>query len=410
MRQRRSSPTPPEDSTRGRSKRYESVGSWFETHPMVINLVVVLAVFAYNLPIQFASVPEGMWPGIGLIFSCGLCLPYLVRHKRPLLVFIIIFVVVAIQLAVGVGLLIADVMLLFALYTLSSRFRWHFSAPATLAVVAALIIATAAPVRAHYISLGDVGVLIVITVWTCTWGALVRIRRNHVDALRQRAIQLEREAEVQQQIIAAEERERIAREIHDVVSHSLSVVSVLADGAVSTVDSDPQKAKHAMEAVRDTGRSALSEMRSMLGVLRSGQPAEHAPQPGVTQLDQLIEESKHAGLPVTFDYRGQRLPLPDGLSLTVYRTIQEGLTNVRKHASPPLTKVSIEIEQSTKTVVIDITDDGHTHPGTEERLQYGHGLIGMRERISAYGGTLHTGHREPHGFEVHARLPIGGRL
>lgn len=408
MRQRRSSPSPLGDSTHKGPGRYESVGSWFETHPMAINLIVVLAVFSYNLPIQFASVPEGMWPGIGLIISGGLCLPYLVRHTRPLLVFIIIFVAIAIQLAVGVGLLIADVMLLFALYTLSSRFRWFVSAPATLAVVATLIIATAAPVRAHYMTLGDVGVLIVITVWTCTWGALVRIRRNHVDSLRQRAKQLEREAEVRQQIIAAEERERIAREIHDVVSHSLSVVSVLSDGAVATVDSDPQKAKHAMETVRDTGRSALSEMRSMLGVLRSGEPADHAPQPGVTQLDQLIEESKQAGLPVTFNYYGQHLSLPDGLSLTVYRIVQEALTNVRKHASPPLTTVTVEVGHSGTSVDISITDDGRTPQNILDPLQNGHGLVGMRERISAYGGTLHAGYRQPHGFEVHASLPIGG--
>lgn len=408
MRQRQDSPSPPDGSTRDDPGRYESVGSWFETHPMVINSVVVLAVFSYNLPIQFASVPEGLWPGIGLIFSCGLCLPYLGRHTRPLLVFVIIFIVVATHLAVGVGLLIADIMLLFALYTLSSRFRWNVSAPATLAVIVILIFATAAPVRAQYMTVGDVGVLIVITVWTCTWGALVRIRRSHIDSLRQRAIQLEREAEVQQQIIAAEERARIAREIHDVVSHSLSVVSVMSDGAVSTVDSDPQKSKHAMETVRDTGRSALSEMRSMLGVLRSGEPAQHAPQPGVAQLDQLIEESKQAGLPVTFTHHGQHQPLPDGLSLTIYRTVQESLTNVRKHACPPLTGVCVEIEQTTTTVDVRITDDGHTRPDAATRLENGHGLVGMHERINAYGGTLHTGHRKPHGFEIHAKLPIGG--
>lgn len=388
--------------------RYESVGSWFEAHPMVINLVVVLAVFSYNLPIQFASVPDGMWPGTGLIFSCGLCLPYLVRHTRPLLVFIIIFVVTVTHLAVGVGFLIADVMLLFALYTLSSRFRWHVSTPATLAVVAALIFATAAPVRAHYMTLGDVGVLVAITVWTSTWGALVRIRRNHVNSLRQRAVQLEREAETRQQIIAAEERERIAREIHDVVSHSLSVVSVLSDGAVSTVDSDPQKAKHAMETVRDTGRSALSEMRNMLGVLRSGDTAEHSPQPGIAQLDQLIDESKQAGLPVTFNHHGPLQSLPEGLSLTVYRTVQESLTNIRKHARPPVTTVIVDVDYTGSSIDISITDDGLPSPNFANSLRGGHGLVGMRERISAYGGTLRTGYRKPHGFEVRAKLPIGG--
>lgn len=349
-----------------------------------------------------------MWSGTGVLFSIGLCAPYLIRHRYPLAVFAAISVVAAVHLAVGIELMIADVMILFALYTLSSRFRWNVSVPATAAVITILIIATAAPVRAEFMSVGDVGVLIAITIWTGTWGALVRIRRDHVRSLRERAEQLEREARAQEQIIAAQERERIAREIHDVVSHSLSVVSVLADGAAATVETQPAQAKSAMEDVRDTGRNALQEMRSMLAVLRSGQSAEEAPQPGIAELGQLVAESRKAGLPISFDHRGEHLALSAGLSLTVYRIVQEALTNVHKHAGPQLTEVNIVIEQSSSEVVVRITDDGTSQKPDPGNRHSGHGLVGMRERVNAYGGTLHTGSRGSRGFEVHACLPVGG--
>lgn len=408
MRQRWSSPSPPAGSAHSGHRRYDSIRSWFDAHPLVLNLVIALAVFVYNLPIQFASVPGNMWPGLGLLFSFGLCAPYLVRHRYPLAVFLTIAVVAFVHVVIGIGLLMADVMVLFALYTLSSRFRWHVSVPATAAVIALLIIATAAAVRADYLSVGDVGVLIAITVWTSTWGALVRIRRDHVRGLHERAAQLEREALAQQQIAAAQERERIAREIHDVVSHSLSVVSVLADGAAASVDSQPAKAKTAMEDVRDTGRDALREMRSMLGVLRSGQSAEAAPQPGIDELGQLVAESRKAGLPITFDHRGRDLPLSAGQSLTVYRVVQEALTNAHKHAGPQLTEVNIVIEQNSSDIIIRVTDDGTPRTAGQGNRQSGHGLVGMRERVSAYGGTLHTGFRGTRGFEVRAQLPLGG--
>ncbi|TGD10670.1 sensor histidine kinase [Brevibacterium sp. S111] len=368
-----------------------------------------MVVFVYNLPIQFSSVPEDMWPGLGLLFSVGLCAPYLLRHRRPLTVFVTISLVAAVHLAIGVEMMIADVMVLFALCALSSRFRWHISVPATTAVIIILIFATSAPVNAGYMSVGDVGVLIAITVWTSTWGALVRVRRDHEHTLRERAEQLEREAQVQQQIVAAQERERIARELHDVVSHSLSVVSVLADGAAASVDSQPAKAKTAMEDVRDTGRSALREMRTMLGVLRTDDSADAAPQPGIDQLRQLVAESQTAGFPATLDHRGERSPLPEGLSLAVYRIVQEALTNVRKHAGTQLTEVHVRVDQTSDQVAIRITDNGNSTSANHERQKNGHGLVGMRERVSAYDGTLHAGFRRHHGFEVHAVLPIGGR-
>ncbi|PCC26780.1 hypothetical protein CIK75_01395 [Glutamicibacter sp. BW78] len=395
-----SAPTPIEGTA--------SSGTWFDKHPRVVDLVIVLAVFSYNLPIQIASVPDNLWSGSGILVSLGLCTPYLFRRRFPLRVFIVILLVVAVQLLLGIGLLVADVMLLFALYNLASRHRWATTIPAASAVVLMLLVATAAPIRLRYMSIGDVGLLVFIAVWTWTWGALVKARREHVASLRQRALQLEREREAHGQVVAARERARIAREIHDIVSHSLGVVVVLADGAASTTHSDPDRAQKAMETVRDTGRGALAEMRSMLGVLRSDEPGSHAPQPGIGQVDQLIEDSRAAGLPVTLKIQGERIPVPTGVDLAVYRTVQEALTNIRKHAGSQVSHVEVLIIRSNTSIEVQVVDDGHGPKSPHQRPHEGYGLFGMRERISAYGGTLHTGQRREKGFEVRANLPIGG--
>ena len=273
------------DEPRGRSASPPAIvgappapaGSWFERHAHLIDLIVIGAVFIYNLPIQFAAVPEHLWTGTGLLLSLGLCAPYMFRRQHPVPVFLTILIVAVIQLALDVDPLVADLMLVLALYNLSSRYRWVVSAPGH-----------SGRRRLHrhrhrrtsavgYLNLGDIGVLIAFVVWAGTWGALVRFRRAHIESLHERARQLAQQAEAQKQIVAAEERSRIAREIHDVVSHSLSVVTVLADGAATTVESKPDQAKRAMEDVRDTGRSALTKMRGMLDVLRSDERAQQAP-------------------------------------------------------------------------------------------------------------------------------------
>ena len=205
----------------------------------------------------------------------------------------------------------------------------------------------------------------------------------------------------------AAERARIAREIHDIVSHSLSVVVVMSDGAASKVDTEPERAKSAMLGVRDTGRSALTEMRRMLGVLRDDEPGSHAPQPGIAQLQRLVEDSKKTGLPVTLTIEGEPVPVSAGLDLTVYRIVQEALTNIHKHAGSVRT-VEVRLGFGESEVELRITDDGpglDSGPGGESG---GHGLVGMRERVAAYGGTLDAGLRPSGGFEVKAMLPKGG--
>ncbi|MCA3743640.1 MAG: sensor histidine kinase [Cutibacterium sp.] len=377
--------------------------SRLQERPWLVDLVVVLVVFVYNLLVLPLYVPDGLWPGTGVVVSVGLCAPYVLRRGYPLIVFGIILLTAWLQLALGVGILPANFMLAFALYNVAVRFRWPISVPAA-AAVALWVLLAVVPLMDSNLSWPF---LVVVVAWT--WGTTVRIRRDYVDGLKERARQLEQEKESQARIVAAEERARIAREIHDIVSHSLSVVVVMAEGASLKVRTEPERAEKAMLTVRDTGRNALAEMRRMLDVLRDGEPGSHAPQPGIAQLGRLIEESRASGLPAEMTVQGDPVEVSAGVDLVVYRVVQEALTNARKHAGPLLGRVAVQLRYEGDSLEVRVTDDGQglrARPGSEPGG--GHGLVGMRERVAAYGGKLRTGPRPGGGFEVVATLPIGG--
>jgi signal transduction histidine kinase len=386
-----------------RSELKRASSSWLQERLWLVDVVVVLVVFAYNLLVLPVYVPDGLWPGTGVAVSVGLCAPYVLRQGYPLIVFGIILLTAWLQLVLGVGILPANFMLAFALYNVAVRFRWPISAPAAAALALWVLLAVVPQMDGNL----SWPFLVVFVAWT--WGTTVRIRRDYVDGLKERARQLEQEKESQARIVAAEERARIAREIHDIVSHSLSVVVVMAEGASLKARTEPERAEQAMLAVRDTGRNALAEMRRMLDVLRSGEPGSHAPQPGIVQLGPLIEESKASGLPAEMTVQGDPVEVPVGVDLVVYRVVQEALTNARRHAGPLLSKVAVRLRYESDSLEVQITDDGtglgaipNSEPGG------GRGLVGMRERIAAYGGELRVGPRPGGGFEVVATLPIGG--
>ncbi|MGB3683908.1 MAG: sensor histidine kinase [Rubrobacteraceae bacterium] len=383
----------------------ETSSSWLRERPWLVDVVLALAVFAYNYTLLGLPgyVPDGLLPGTGVAVAVGLCAPYVLRRRYPLIVFGIIFLTSWLQLALGLGIYAADIMLAFAIYNVAARFRWPISASAAAAGVLWVLLAVA-PQMDSGLSLPFV---VAVVAWT--WGTTVRVRRDYVDGLKERARQLEREKERQARIVAAEERARIAREIHDIVSHSLGVVVVMAEGASLKVRTEPERAEKAMVTVRDTGRNALAEMRRMLDVLRDGEPGSHAPQPGIAQLWPLIEESKASGLPVEMIVQGEPVEVPAGVDLVVYRVVQEALTNARKHAGPSLGKVAVRLRYEGDSLEVRVTDDGQgsgARPGSE--AGGGRGLVGMRERVAAYGGKLRTGPRPGGGFEVAATLPIGG--
>lgn len=380
--------------------------SWLQLHPRLVDLMLVLAIFAYNLPIQFGAVPGHLWLGTGLLVSVGLCAPGLWRRQWPAATYLVIQLVAVTQVLLGISLVVADAMLLLAVYTLASRRRWQLSGMAAL-ITATWTVPSCLPILERgEMSIGDLGVIVALILWSWTWGRLVQTRRRYIASLHERAAQLAREKAVEAELAASSERTRIAREIHDVVSHSLSVVAVLSDGAASTVDTDPEQARTAMLTVRDTGRTALADMRRLLGVLRDDEPGSHAPQPGIAQLPRLLEESCAAGVPVRFIETGGPQTVPQSIDLTVYRIVQEALTNVRKHAGLGVSEVRVTLAHTPESITVTVTDDGAGSAAGVGR-HIGHGLIGMRERVAAHHGQLRAGQRPEGGFEVVATIPTG---
>ncbi|TLS40649.1 sensor histidine kinase [Streptomyces montanus] len=235
-------------------------------------------------------------------------------------------------------------------------------------------------------------------------GIAVRTRQEYLASLVERARQLEVERDQQAQLAAAAERTRIAREMHDIIGHNLSVITGLADGGSYAAAKSPERAAQALEAIGTTSRQALAELRRLLEVLREQAPtAELTPQPSLTDLDQLIAGVRSAGLPVRLKVHGRAAPVPAGTQLTVYRVIQEALTNTLKHAGPGATsQVSISYEEG-GAVTVTVTDTGRGGPAPDGSP--GRGLTGMRERTALYGGTLEAGPLPTGGWRIHLHLP-----
>jgi signal transduction histidine kinase len=230
-------------------------------------------------------------------------------------------------------------------------------------------------------------------------GRGVRTRTRLTEELHEAAVQAQETHEEEIARAAAEERRRIAREMHDVVAHSVSVMVVQAGGARRILDSDPERAIDAAVHIEQVGRAALTEMRRLLGVMHHGE--ERGPQPSMRRLDALVERTRAAGLPVSLTVEGEPRSLPAGMDLAAYRVVQEALTNAIKHAGAAPTEVTVRWEPS--HLELEIVDNGvHGTNGTGG----GHGLLGMEERVRLYDGELRTGRRADGGFEVVARLPL----
>jgi signal transduction histidine kinase len=244
-------------------------------------------------------------------------------------------------------------------------------------------------------------------VLTLAWffGTALGARTEQARELRARVEAVEREQSFAAQRAASEERARIARELHDVVAHSVSVMVVQASGVRRLLRDEQDREREALLSVEQIGRQALTEMRRMLGVMRNeDEPATLAPQPGLEHLDRLIAQVEEAGLPVTLRVEGERPALAPGIDLSAYRIVQEGLTNALKHAKGAHAEVLVRYVDS--SVELEISDDGR---GSAVGDGKGHGLVGMRERVALYGGTIEAGPRAGGGFVLRAQLPVETR-
>jgi signal transduction histidine kinase len=233
-------------------------------------------------------------------------------------------------------------------------------------------------------------------------GFILRSRTHQASEARERAERAEQERELRARTAVAEERTRIARELHDIVGHSVSVMTVQAAAVRRLLRDDQVREREALESVEETGRAALTEMRRLVGVLRrtDDQPAL-VPQPSLEYVTKLVQQACEAGLPTELHVEGETADLPQGIDLTAYRLIQEGLTNALKHAKA--THADVVIRYDNGTVELVVRDDG-TGDGSGE--SGGHGLVGMRERVAVVGGELHAGPHPDGGFELRARLPV----
>ncbi|MFF5159073.1 sensor histidine kinase [Streptomyces sp. NPDC000348] len=339
-----------------------------------------------------------------LALSLGLSLPLLRRRTHPAAVLLVMAPFALVNAWSGVTLQAALLQLVVIYHiTLRLPLRHLWWAPALVLVPVAVSAARYGEGEwSQQIGSQLTSVLVAVLI-----GITVRTRQSYTEALEDRARRLEVERDQQAQLAAAAERARIAREMHDIIGHNLSVITGLADGGKYAAGKSPERAAQALDAISTTSRQALGELRRLLDVLRdegtAARPADLAPQPALADLDQLINGVRSAGLPVHTTVEG-RAALPPGRQLTVYRVIQEALTNTLKHAGPGATS-EISIGYGDKgAVTVTVTDTGN--PTTTAPAD-GRGLPGMRERTALYGGTLEAGPRPrpEQGWRVRLHLP-----
>ncbi|MFD5426705.1 sensor histidine kinase [Streptomyces sp. NPDC127084] len=385
-------------------------------HPTGIDTFWAVVLFGFSM-LWVIQDTEGNQPRpVAALLVLLLCLAVALRRRATELMLLLVAAVGVAQIVLNIKINAADFAMLVIIYTVAAHEgpRWA----SRLALAGGLAAAPLAQIRWPEGGMG-VGQRIVVTTvmavpFALAWvlGDSLRTRRAYLAQLEERAARLEQEREAQSKVAVAAERARIARELHDVVAHNVSVMVVQADGAAYVMDTAPDQARQALETISTTGRQALAEMRRLLGVLRTSdapESGEYVPQPDVQQIEDLVERVREAGLAVDFKIEGTPRSLPSGVELTAYRIVQEALTNTRKHGGPD-TAASVRLVYFDDGLGLLVEDDGrgasremYEDGGADGK---GHGLIGMRERVGMVGGTLDAGPRPGGGFRISALLPL----
>jgi signal transduction histidine kinase len=342
-------------------------------------------------------------PGaVAVALTWAAILPYYFRRRAPLPVLVVSTVALMTLVVRDYDSNVCAQIVLVGTYTVAAYGNARERALGALTIAGALIL------------LGIVGTpdfngadyIMNIAVFTAAFffGSTVRNRRLYMESLEERAKALERERDEEAKRAVADERLRIAQELHDVVAHSMGVIAVQAGVGAHVCDQDPSEAKKALENIANVSRSTLTEIRRMLGVLREDDGAEYTPAPGLGDLERLVREVCAAGVDTHVTWEGKRTELPPGVDLTAYRVIQESLTNVLKNAGPgPHVDVALRYEPD--VLRIEVVDDGRGVNGRSNGG--GHGLMGMRERVGVYGGSFEAGPHAGGGFRVAVSLPYG---
>lgn len=366
------------------------VWNWLRRHSTLADVVLALALGAGY--VAHAS-RQHNWDG-AVPLAVAQVLPLLVRRRYPRTV-----------LGVITGAWIAEAVFVSAwppIATMVAVYTVAANLPRSVGVLPAAS-ATAASTLAT-LAVGDFGrtvsdLILLVGAWVV--GDNLGTRRAYTHALEERAERLEREQEAERARAVAEEQARIARELHDIIAHNVSVMVVQAAAANDVFDARPERAREALRAIEGSGRTALAELRRLLGAVRE-EGADYAPRPGLDRLDDLVERVRAAGLAVSVSVEGARRTLPAGVDLSAYRVVQEALTNTLKHANA--TRADVAVRYRDDELDVEVRDDGEG--GGNAGRNGGRGLIGMRERVTAFGGSLEAGPANTGGFAVAARFPL----
>ena len=369
------------------------------SHPAAVDAALAAAVLAAGL--YALSLGGRGSTAVLAVLEIALVLPLIWRRRYPLSMFAITGAVALTQWLYAERTL-AGYAMLISLYSVARH------APRRVALTAAAA-AWFGPALAAMLTVGRnwpqfIAVFTTMVAAPCFLGIYLRTREAYLSALVERTRRLEHERDQQARLAAAAERASIAREMHDIVAHSLAVIITMAEAAAAKRRSDPERAAAAMEQVAETGRQALDQTRRVLGVLRTAQPAaDSCPPPGLSQLDALLQQVRTTGLAAELTVTGHRFPLAEGAQLALYRIVQEALTNTIKHARSA-TRVQVLLSYDEPSAEIRIADDGEPAAFTGRQSPVGHGLAGMRERAALYGGDAAAGPRQGGGWMVTARL------
>ena len=361
------------------------IWNWLRRNPRQLDLAIALVVLAATVGAATRHTHVALSVTLDVIAALSL----LWRRRHPIVV--VGVVTAAAIVIVGAGGWLLPFALAVALYTLgATAARWSGpTAAVSIVAVAAAYLATD--------GLGDGGFHVVLGAAAWLLGDSISSRRAYVHEIEEKADRLERERETEARRAVAEEQARIGRELHDVIAHALSVIVVQAGAAEEVFELDPRRVREPLRAIDAAARTALSDLRRVLGMLVGG--AEYEPQPGLDRLDGLVEQVRATGLDVSLELEGKRRSLPAAVDLSVYRIVQEALTNTIKHAHANRAKVHVGFGDE---IELEIADDGEGSVNGNG----GSGLIGMRERVAILGGTVETGNATGGGFVVRARIPV----
>lgn len=331
--------------------------------------------------------------------------PYYLRSRYPLAVFVAASIPVVALLVLGYSTVALGVGLFLLAFTVGAASGTAATAAAVVWAAGVLVVlAVTAPERLAATELATNALLF---AGAFTLGRLVHQRRRYTGWVEERAALLERDRSLSVERAVAEERVRIARDLHDVVGHSLGVIAVQAGVARHVLDTQPEEARAALDAIAGTSRTSLTEIRRILHALRtSDEVSDYVPVPGTAALPTLLDSVRAAGVTVEPDIRGAPADPPAGVDVAVYRVVQESLTNVIRHA--PGATARVRIHWAPDEVAVSVTDDGVVPGRDRAPAGPGLGLVGMRERVHAVGGSLHAGPLADGGFAVTARIPLGG--